>query len=618
MSKLLMSAALAALMTAPALAQAESAQQSRNTQAQDAQGQNARSNAHSNSQAGANARSGAVNAQASDDESYDWNADDDSSFDWDTEHDWINAAVYGRSGEQIGVVERVRMRESGDEVRAMVLDTNNFLGKGMRHIRLLGDDVTVISQDALPEGWTVSREDQSGQPQQSGDAESSEEGDGERRWWNWGREDSDGRRTARAGMETFTLITVNFTDDEIAMMPEFTPGPAMETASAQDSGTGQNRTGAPASTSGSANRAETGSETGEAARTAARDSDESSSSDTTAMAMREGDQSDDPSSDAAREQSMAASIGSTAMARASRGGQADGRTSMTGQTPPTGLQAGQSSTRQANASQSMGQDSWTEDNSLVGRDVYAEDETRLGSVSRVQQDGEGTQAEPIALIIITDTMGERSVSLEGRDWSNQERDGESTLDLDYRDIGEFEQDSAPYAEDGASDPSSPDDSMDNDAPDDDDAGYGRSSNAMDNQETAYGGGDTEEDGDTGSSSDSDEWTDDHAWVDTAVYSRTGSQIGVIERVRGGANGGRPNAIVLETGGFLEIGGREVELNGSNFRLTDYEGEQVVQIRYTEDELDQMPAFNEADTSDYPLSDNPMEDDESEPLDDGQR
>lgn len=588
MSKLLMSAALAALMTAPALAQSESAQQSRNTQAQDAQGQdaaNAQSGAQSEAQTGANQRSGAVNAQASDDESYDWNADDDSSFDWDTEHEWINAAVYGRSGEQIGVVERVRMRESGDEVRAMVLDTNNFLDEGMRHIRLLGDEVTVISQDALPEGWTVSREDQSDQPEQPDDAESSEEDDGERRWWNWGREDSDGQQTARAGMETFTLITVNFTDDEIAMMPEFTPAPAVRTASAQDSATGE----------------------------AEGDSDDSSSSDTTTMAMQEGDQPGDAASD--RSPSVS---GSTNTTLANRSGQTDGRTSMTGEAPPTGLQAGQSSMSQADAGQSMGQDSWTEDNSLVGRDVYAQDETRLGSVSRVQQNGEGTQAEPIALIIITDTMGERTVSLEGRDWSNQERDGESTLDLDYRDIGEFEQDSAPYSQDGASDPSSGGDSMDDGGPDEDDAGYGQSSDAMDDQETAYGGGDAEEDGDADSGSDTDRWTDDHAWVDTAVYSRTGAQIGVIERVRGGANGGRPNAIVLETGGFLDIGGREVELNGSNFRLTDYEGEQVVQIRYTEEELDQMPSFDESEASDYPLSDNPMEDDESEPLDDGQR
>ena len=100
-------------------------------------------------------------------------------------------------------------------------------------------------------------------------------------------------------------------------------------------------------------------------------------------------------------------------------------------------------------------------------------------------------------------------------------------------------------------------------------------------------------------------------MNTAVYSRSGEQIGEIERVRGGANAHHPSAIVLETGGFLEIGGREVELSGSNFRLTDYEGEQVLQIRYTADEIMQMPTFNEAEASDYPLSDNPLEADETE-------
>ncbi|MGJ3230255.1 MAG: PRC-barrel domain-containing protein [Oceanicaulis sp.] len=682
MSKFLMSAAAAALMTAPAIAQAGSGE------------------------AQTEARGDAAASQTTSSRTAASGAD---SYDWNTDHDWVNAAVYGEDGEQVGVVDRVRMRDGGGgEVRALVLNTEGFLDQGMRHIRLLGDEATVIKQDALPAGWTVSRQggENAGSEDESGE-------DNERRWWNWGRDDDAERQAdANGAMNNFTLITLDFTNDEIAMMPEYVAStPARTTTSdagAQSGADTETRVAADTteddSMTGETQRADARQATERAARTARQEasddqamaanagqtgdpmdtdadtamSDEDSediqseygneigedasdgydrevragrddvgTSNDTGVNMQNGDAPDDiddatlmdDEAAAGSEQSYgqasnetdddaeAMNAGAAEMDRANRGGQAGDATDadngdmtandrrsgqawadddspadqLTQQGMRNGGEAGQPGTdrngRDAAAMTGQDQQSWTEDNNLVGQDVYAQDETRLGSVGRVQQDGEGTEAEPIALIIVTDTMGEREVSLEDRTWSNQEREGETSLMLDYQDQNEFQQDSSPYSDE-------PD--MTGDAQD-----YGQSQDVTDQQGEYGAAGDDD-------AADADRWTDDHPWIDTAVYSRTGSQIGEVERVRGGATGGQPTAIVLETNGFLDIGGREVELNGSNFRLTDYEGEQVLQIRYTEDEVDQMKSFNEAETSDYPLSDNPLEDDASEPADDGTR
>lgn len=666
MSKLLMSAAVAALMGAPAIAQ--SGDQTGADVASQTRAQGAGNQAQSQSAAAAGAQTDAAR---------------DDQHDWDTDHDWVDAAVYGENGEQIGVVNKVRLRGSGDEVRALVLDTSGFLDQGMRHIRLLGDEATVITRDALPAGWTVSRAGASGE----GETADSDE-DGERSWWNWGRNDDEGEDAQQAAADgasgNFTLITLDFTNDEIGMMPEYTAtaaaGAMTSSAASQSEAVSEDTSGeretAQAVTERNARNARQAANDTETDDTGAGDTDtpetevdtsvamqsanggemEEEASDAydrevragredygtdndTGVNMQNGDRPDDVADstlmDDEAEQSAQSdassaemNAGAATMDRANRGGQAgDAADADNGETTARDDQSGQAwaddespadeLTREGRmnggdvqAQTSEGQDdatassedSWTEDNSLVGQDVYAQDDSRLGSVGRVQQDDEG--ADPIALIIVTDTMGERTVSLEDREWSQQSRDGQDALTLDYQDQGEFEQNSAPYSDDAA------DTSTASTA--DADQEYG--SDAMDETDSQYAaqtaGG--EDSGDT------DRWTDEHAWVDVPVYSRTGEQIGEVERVRGGANGAQPTAIVLETNGFLDLGGREVELNGSNFRLTDYEGEQVLQIRYTEDEIEQMPAFNEANVSDYPLSDNPLEQDESEPTEDGTR
>ncbi|MGX6647417.1 PRC-barrel domain-containing protein [Maricaulaceae bacterium MS644] len=520
MSRLLMSAAIAALMSAPAMAQADPAMAL------------------------------ADNISASTEAAGD-------AADWKTSHAWINAAVYDEAGDQVGIVNRVRLNDSDDGVRALVLDTGGFLDKGMRHVSLLSDEATVITRDALPASWMVTHEGPTGAP---GEPASDGDTTTERSWWEFGREDDDAGGDPSA-MPNFTLITLDFTAYEIAMMPQFTAG----------SSSHEQPEARAASTASSADEGRADASAG-----------------LTSVSDDESDAADDAAADESRNDGRGPSTASTDVRVAlvtndEREAAASQRASMNEDAakpdmPATNESANPFSLAWTDVESAMdrrtgisdepvvSEAGWTDDNTLVGQDVYAQDDTRLGAVSRVRQDGPGLEAEPVTLIIITDTMGERSVSLEGRDWSSRRREGVDALTLDYQDRGEFEQNSAPYS----------------------------AADRLDDGE-----------------SDTPEWTDQHDWVNTAVYSRSGEKIGEIERVRGGAGALHPRAIVLETGGFLDIGGREVELSGSNFRLTDYEGEQVLQIRYTQDEIMQMPTFDEAGASDYLLSDNPLEVDETE-------
>lgn len=578
MSRLLMSAAIAALMSAPAMAQTD--------------------------QAMAQADSAQASIQTAGD-----------SADWKTSHAWIQAAVYDEAGDQVGVVNRVRLRDSGDGVRALVLDTSGFLDKGMRQISLLADEATVITPDALPAGWAVTRGGRTGERDESA---SDDETTTDRRWWEFGREDQDATGDSSA-MTNFTLITLDFTADDIAMMPEFSAGTSSQTQSEPGTGSNANR----------ADQAQVDQGGADGATVLANASDQDSNAPqitgrtpapTSSSATDDGE-NEDSQDDVGRGSSVASTDTRVAMVTDDERDAAAERASANEDTPATSesrtndsgdpfsvawadVESAMDRRTVTNDDQMVSEAGWTEDNSLVGQDVYAQDDTRLGAVSRVRQEGDGLEADPITLIIITDTMGERSVSMEGRDWSNQQREGEDALTLDYQNRGEFEQNSSPYS--GA------DRREDGEASDETEDGYGRTGSdaartAYGAARTAYGAAGDDSADDAG---DTAEWTDSHEWVNTAVYSRSGEQIGEIERVRGGANAQHPSAIVLETGGFLDIGGREVQLSGSNFRLTDYEGEQVLQIRYTDDEIMQMPTFNEAEASDYMLSDNPLEADEN--------
>jgi hypothetical protein len=93
------------------------------------------------------------------------------------------------------------------------------------------------------------------------------------------------------------------------------------------------------------------------------------------------------------------------------------------------------------------------------------------------------------------------------------------------------------------------------------------------------------------------YTDQHPWVDASVWAE-GERVGEIERVH--FSGDAIDRIVIEYGGLADVGGREVEVP-----LTD--GELTFSLNVTKAQLDEMPAFDEARASDFPLSDNPLED-----------
>ncbi len=93
------------------------------------------------------------------------------------------------------------------------------------------------------------------------------------------------------------------------------------------------------------------------------------------------------------------------------------------------------------------------------------------------------------------------------------------------------------------------------------------------------------------------YTDQHVYVGTIVMSE-GDVIGEIERVH--FTGNEVDRIVIEAGGIGDLGGREVEMN-----LVD--GSLTYNLNISREDFNALPAFDEAEASDFPLSDNPLED-----------
>lgn len=124
--------------------------------------------------------------------------------------------------------------------------------------------------------------------------------------------------------------------------------------------------------------------------------------------------------------------------------------------------------------------------------------------------------------------------------------------------------------------------------------------------------------------DRDPYTDDHAWIDTAVYGSDGAELGDIECVRLSPEG-EVEAIVVEYGGTLEIGGREVLIESADYSVetvidtddiddseaTTADTESRVILAFDSDTFAALPDFNEDAASEYPLSDDDYDDDESE-------
>lgn len=112
------------------------------------------------------------------------------------------------------------------------------------------------------------------------------------------------------------------------------------------------------------------------------------------------------------------------------------------------------------------------------------------------------------------------------------------------------------------------------------------------------------------------YTDDHHWIDLRVESEDGGELGEIERVRLGTEGD-VEAIVVESGGTLDIGGREVLVEADEVSFAP-EGERpIAVIEYTRAEFEALPDFNEDAATEYPLSDDDYGDNENDmELDDG--
>ncbi len=104
------------------------------------------------------------------------------------------------------------------------------------------------------------------------------------------------------------------------------------------------------------------------------------------------------------------------------------------------------------------------------------------------------------------------------------------------------------------------------------------------------------------------YTDDHAWVGHRVEGEAGARIGEIERVRLSAEGD-VEAIVVEAGGWMDIGGREVLLPRNEVRFA--EDSQTAIIAHTRVEFEALPRFNEDAATEFPLSDQDYGDNENE-------
>ncbi|MEN0652204.1 MULTISPECIES: PRC-barrel domain-containing protein [Hyphobacterium] len=118
------------------------------------------------------------------------------------------------------------------------------------------------------------------------------------------------------------------------------------------------------------------------------------------------------------------------------------------------------------------------------------------------------------------------------------------------------------------------------------------------------------------------FTDDHDWIDTAVFGSAGTELGNVERVRL-SDAGEVEAIVVETGGVADVGGREVLIENGEFELvSNLEDDNTINLMIDAEGFAALPDFDEDLASDYPLSDDDAFDgvdeeanDDADPLED---
>jgi sporulation protein YlmC with PRC-barrel domain len=254
-------------------------------------------------------------------------------------------------------------------------------------------------------------------------------------------------------------------------------------------------------------------------------------------------------------------------------------------------------------------DAYRDDHPLKAVAVYTRDGEQVGSVERVRggaqagsytdlADGDTADLDVSGLVVETGGflgIGTREVNISAGQAQRTSVDGERRIILDMSNA-EFER-MREYAREE-------DDRRDRDA----DAWDGDTSAGMTQRTTgdAYRtdtrtgsqAGMQGQAGATGATRDA--FRDDHPLKDVAVYTRDGDQVGSVERVRGGALTGSyadlsdgataeldVSGLVVETGGFLGIGTREVDISAGRAHRTSVDGEHRVVLDMTNAEFERM-------------------------------
>lgn len=111
----------------------------------------------------------------------------------------------------------------------------------------------------------------------------------------------------------------------------------------------------------------------------------------------------------------------------------------------------------------------------------------------------------------------------------------------------------------------------------------------------------------------DRFTDTHEYVDAEVHTANGERFGTIERVRfAGEDQSTVDAFVVETGGVLEIGGREILVSKDHANWSGSGDDRVLTLDFTGSEAASLPTFDEDRVSDYWLSDSDWADESDTP------
>jgi len=104
--------------------------------------------------------------------------------------------------------------------------------------------------------------------------------------------------------------------------------------------------------------------------------------------------------------------------------------------------------------------------------------------------------------------------------------------------------------------------------------------------------------------DAGRYTDRDPRVDAQIRTAAGETLGTVERLRfETAAHAVIDGYVVEYGGALEVGGREVCIDADRTSWSGRPMSPVLEIEYTREELDALPDFDEDLATAYPLADN---------------